>query len=322
MTRGIEKFSVEELEDALLKKRQAQRQSRLARLQAQGRVLDVTQVPLPGGRSGPVAPVAMDGIPQTASPAAGTRRTPPRWRWLANRALLLVELAALIGFLVLIVAMISSIRELNADAAALAAERSAVEQASVVAPTAEPVIDLVVLPGGHRPPVAGRPIVYQEVGFIPEHLLPLIDAYVPPPIPTPSVEQPRQIVIPAIDVNAPVVQGHEPEQLKKGVGQAIGSAMPGQDGNMVLSAHNDIYGEIFRHLDKLEPGDEVVVSTGRQSYTYVINQIFTVDPTAVEVMAPTDYASLTLISCYPYLVNNKRIIVKADLVDPPAGRDG
>ena len=84
---------------------------------------------------------------------------------------------------------------------------------------------------------------------------------------------------------------------------------------MVLSAHNDIYGEIFRHLDKLDVGDEVVVSTAQQSYTYVINEIRVVEPTAVEVMAPTEHASLTLISCYPYLVNNKRIVVFADLVE-------
>ena len=84
---------------------------------------------------------------------------------------------------------------------------------------------------------------------------------------------------------------------------------------MVLSAHNDIYGEIFRHLDKLAPGDEVVVSTSRQSYTYVVNEIRVVDPTDVWVMDPTEHASLTLISCYPYLINNKRIVVFADLVD-------
>lgn len=82
---------------------------------------------------------------------------------------------------------------------------------------------------------------------------------------------------------------------------------------MVLSAHNDIYGEIFRHLDKLSPGDEIIVSTERQSYTYIVRKIQVVDPTDVWVMAPTDYASTTLISCYPYQVNNKRIVIFADL---------
>ncbi len=39
-----------------------------------------------------------------------------------------------------------------------------------------------------------------------------------------------------------------------------------------------------------------------------------VEPTEVSVLAPTEYASTTLISCYPYRVNTQRIIVFADLV--------
>jgi sortase A len=38
-----------------------------------------------------------------------------------------------------------------------------------------------------------------------------------------------------------------------------------------------------------------------------------VQPTEVSVLAPTPQASLTLISCYPYLVDDKRIVVTADL---------
>lgn len=82
---------------------------------------------------------------------------------------------------------------------------------------------------------------------------------------------------------------------------------------MILAAHNDIYGEIFRDLDKLSPGDEFTVSTGARSYTYVVTKIEIVEPTEVDVMQPTDYASATLISCYPYRINTQRIVVFADL---------
>ncbi len=152
-----------------------------------------------------------------------------------------------------------------------------------------------------------------EAGEIPEHLLPIIDSYIPPPVPTPGPEQARRIQIPAIDLDKPIVQGDTWEQLKKGVGQHIGSGLPGEQGNIVLSAHNDIYGEIFRHLDQLGPGDEIIISTERQSYSYVIRELQVVDPTDVWVMSTTDHSSTTLISCYPYLVNNKRIVVFADL---------
>jgi sortase A len=137
---------------------------------------------------------------------------------------------------------------------------------------------------------------------------------VPPPLPTPGPEQARRIEIPAIGVDSTIVQGDTWDQLKKGVGQMVGSAQPGNEGNMVLSAHNDIFGEIFRNLDKLAPGDEIVVSTERNVYRYIVREIQVVKPTAVEVMAPTEHAQTTLISCYPYQINTDRIIVFADLI--------
>ncbi|MCA9934010.1 MAG: class D sortase, partial [Anaerolineales bacterium] len=180
-------------------------------------------------------------------------------------------------------------------------------------PTPTPIITLAVLPGGHKPPIEGLSPEPGEAGDIPAHLLPAINAYVPPPIPTPGPEQARRIQIPAIGVDKPIVQGDDWEQLKKGVGQHIGSAQPGQDGNLILSAHNDIFGEIFRYLDKLKPGDEIIISTEINTYTYVVRDIQRVKPTDVYVMDATDYPSSTLISCYPYQVNTHRIVVFADL---------
>ena len=81
----------------------------------------------------------------------------------------------------------------------------------------------------------------------------------------------------------------------------------------MLSAHNDVFGEIFRHLDQLQPGDEITVFSNLRSYTYVVEETLVVDPLYVEVVAPTTDATITLISCYPYLVNSQRIIVKGAL---------
>ena len=114
---------------------------------------------------------------------------------------------------------------------------------------------------------------------------------------------------------APIVQGTEWEQLKKGVGQVIGTANPGEKGNLVLSAHNDIFGELFRHLDKLQPKDRFTVYSNLRSYTYEISGWEVVEPTQVEVMAPTPNPTATLISCYPYLIDNMRIVVKAELIE-------
>jgi len=323
-----DKLTVEELQQLLYRKKRAQRRQRLQRMKTSGRLVDIAGLPPPN----PDPPLLLR---PNATPTGAMRRyslelegeteeiiddykeSRPRlqikWRWIANTILLLVELAAVVGFAAVMLGLWSTRQELNQELAQV--QRKESQSLALPTPTATPVIDVVILPSGHKPPVAGRPPEQGEAGDIPAHLLPAINAYIPPPIPTPSQEQARRIQIPSIDVDSPIFQGDNWEQLKKGVGQHIGSALPGQEGNLVLSAHNDIYGEIFRHLDKLSPGDEFIISTERQSYTYVIREIRVVKPTDVWVLAPTEHASSTLISCYPYQVNNQRIIVFADLAD-------
>jgi sortase A len=135
-------------------------------------------------------------------------------------------------------------------------------------------------------------------------------------IPTTGPEQARSIFIPALwELPAPVVQGDGWEQLKKGVAQHIGSSDPGRAGNLVLSAHNDIFGELFRDLDRLQPGDEIVVSTATREYVYRVTGLRIVQPTDVSVMEPTSNATITLISCYPYLIDTQRIVVFAELTE-------
>ena len=148
---------------------------------------------------------------------------------------------------------------------------------------------------------------------IPEHLRPIVQSLANIPIPTAAADQAIRLQIPALKVDAPIVQGDGWEQLKKGVGQNIGSANPGQEGNVILSAHNDVYGELFRYLDKLVPGDQVILYTQQRQYVYVVDRTAIVEPTAVEVMASTGNPTVTLISCYPYLKDKQRIVVFARL---------
>ncbi|MEM8859509.1 MAG: sortase, partial [Chloroflexota bacterium] len=283
-TKDLSNFSERDLREALYRKRYEERKSRLTRLKDEGRVVDLPAV---SGYQESYVPIPQDGAETPQSVSTG------RFRGLFNRSLLMIEIAAAVGFIWIVFSLVGSVRELNTEIQN-AQEVALAGIEPIATPTLSPVIDLILLPSGHKPPVEGQPIIYEEAGNIPSHLLPLVDAYIPPPAPTPAPQHPRQIEISKIGVNAPIFQGHEPEQLKKGVGHSIGTGLAGQMGNMVLSAHNDIYGEIFKNLDQLETGDEVVVSTGQSSYTYVVNLIDVVEPTAVEVMAPTDHSSLTL----------------------------
>lgn len=322
----LDDLSISELEQILYRKKRANRQERLRRMKAEGRLVVVdgqtsTFEPEEAGLTNGDLALATATAINSEDPASNeiddeaegesTLLSRIHWRWIGNRLLLFLEIGAVVGLVVIALLVWTTARELNQEIA----EVQEVQNQNVARPMPEatPIIGVVVLPSGHKPPVDGRPPEPGEAGEIPSHLLPIIDAYVPPPIPTPGPEQARRVQIPAITVDKPIVQGDDWEKLKKGVGQHIDSVLPGEDGNLVLSAHNDIYGEIFRELDKLKPGDEVIISTEKRSYTYVVNDIEVVEPTDVWVMGQTDHASATLISCYPYLVNNKRIVVFADL---------
>jgi sortase A len=303
--RAVEDLSIDELEEILRLRRREARLERLERYARAGRRSH--SAPLPDHR--PTPPPDDDPIPEIAhtSFVHDSRELDRKAR--RDRLLLIVEVVAAAGLVAVLIFAAMQLRDLNAEAASA--------QAGIAGElTATPVIRSVVLPGGHTPPTAseGARPNYDEV---PARLRPQVEQQfaLPAIASTQTPAQATRITISAIDVDAPVVQGDGWEQLKKGVGQHIGSADPGQVGNVVFSAHNDIYGEIFRHLDRLEAGDEVTVQTPRQSFTYRIEGWQIVEPTEVSVMDPTSEPTLTLISCYPYLVNSERIVVTATLVE-------
>jgi sortase A len=227
------------------------------------------------------------------------RSAPSRFGRARDRLLLVLEIGALVGLVAVVVVSLLNLKSLNAEYA---------EASLLPGPTATPTPFVEsILPSGHTPP--------EEPGAVPAHLRDLVEGEAPPAIaiPTPGPEAPTRIVIPALQVDALIVEGDSWEQLKLGVGHHAGTANPGERGNMVLSGHNDIYGEVFRHLDKLELGDEVTIYAGEQPYRYMVKAKQIVEPTEVRVLAPTTKPVTTLISCYPYMVDSHRVVVIAEL---------
>jgi len=292
-----EDLTVEELRRLLMDKRRSSRQDRLEYFRKTGRIVsiapDFETNSLDELRTSPLPEYDSDEQPQ---PRQRRRRT-------LDGFLLVVEILAVLGLVFVLFNGLDIIRQLNQEVV------QALEQPTL---TATPLIRAVVLPSGHTPPNAEGGAQPNEAE-IPEHLRPLVQSLASLPIPTPGPSQANRIQIPAIGVDAPVVQGDGWEQLKKGVGQHIGTANPGDQGNVVLSAHNDIFGEIFRHLDQLEPGDEVVVYTSQGAYVYTVIRTKVVEPTDVSVMDSTVESTITLISCYPYLIDDERIVVQGRL---------
>ncbi|MBI5945325.1 MAG: class D sortase [Chloroflexi bacterium] len=296
-----EELSVEELRRLLVEKRRGARKERLEHFRRTGRVVsvapDLADIDSQAHHSAPI----VDTVESSGSAPEPLPANPRRK--IMDRILLGVEVLAVVGLIAVLLNGLGLLRTLNTEVAA------ALKQETV---TPTPLIMAVVLPSGHIPPDAQGNTRPNEAE-IPDHLRPMVQSLANIPIPTPAPDQGIRIQIPALNLDAPIVQGDGWEQLKKGVGQYIGSADPGRDGNVVLSAHNDVYGELFRYLDKLAPGDQVIISTRQRQYIYIVDRTVLVEPTAVEVMASTGSPTVTLISCYPYLVDKQRIVVFARL---------
>ena len=297
-----EDLSVEELRRLLLEKRRVARSQRLEKFRRTGRAVDLAPDLPPASLQDWHA----DGMLEEEKPVAPGEQLISKRRLWTDRFLLGVEILAVLGLVALLVIGVSRFMEYNAEfAAALQGDTG----------EATPLITAVILPSGHTPPNAPGGVRPNEEE-IPEHLRPLVQSLANIPVPTTGPQQAVRIQIPGIDVDAPIVQGDGWEQLKKGVGQHVGSADPGENGNLVLSGHNDVYGEAFRYLDQLAAGDPIIIFTQQRQFIYTVTETRIVEPTQVEVMASTGEPTVTLISCYPYLVDKKRIVVFGELQNP------
>lgn len=105
-----------------------------------------------------------------------------------------------------------------------------------------------------------------------------------------------RVEIPKINLEAIVVEGASRKQLKIGPGRITTSALPGEVGNSVITAHRDTF---FRHLYELTKGDDILIRRNGEVFRYQVTGKKIVVPEDVSVLKPTKDAQLTLITCYP-----------------------
>ena len=124
-----------------------------------------------------------------------------------------------------------------------------------------------------------------------------------------------RLEIPRIGVDVMVLNGTDPETLRRSAGWMSETARPGDRGNAAIAAHRDTY---FRPLRQVRKGDEIQVTTLDASYQYRVQWTAVVAPDDVSVLEPTGKPALTLITCYPFYYVGKapqRFIVRATRQD-------
>ena len=185
------------------------------------------------------------------------------------------------------------------------------------------------LPGESQAAIASTPALLPETPLLaPDQSPPPLIAAAP--VITASAAQiPTRIVIPAINLDAPIetvgwsaVQGVSTWDIPNhfAAGWLKTSAPIGSTGNTVLDGHHNIYGEVFRHLVDLKAGDLIKVYSGDQTFVYEVTALHILPDRdqPIEVrrrnamwIQPTLDERLTLVTCWPYTNNTHRLIVVA-----------
>jgi sortase A len=118
-----------------------------------------------------------------------------------------------------------------------------------------------------------------------------------------------------VQLEAPVLEGTDDLTLNRGVGHIVGTARPGEEGNIGIAGHRDGF---FRALKDIRPGDTIELVTPLRTNKFTVDRIVLVRPDDVSVLRPRSVGSLTLVTCYPfYFIGSapQRYIVQASLAE-------
>ncbi len=142
-----------------------------------------------------------------------------------------------------------------------------------------------------------------------------------------------RILIPRINQNVPVIpvsprnlirrdwgalEKDIQEALRAGVVHYPGTALPGEDGNVVITGHSSYFPwdpgrfkDVFALLHDLQKDDRIVVYYNQQKYIYEVDSIKVILPEQVEVLDQKGGQRLTLLTCTPVGTNLKRLVIEA-----------
>lgn len=150
-----------------------------------------------------------------------------------------------------------------------------------------------------------------------------------------SVDASPQVIIPKINVQAPVVydvptidEKDVESGLERGIVHYVTTSNPGEQGNSVFFGHSSSnilnrgkYKFAFVLLSWLNEGDTFYLQKGGVRYVYKVFEKKIVPPSDVSVLNVVNghTATATLITCDPPGTNVNRLVVIGDQISPDAG---
>lgn len=150
------------------------------------------------------------------------------------------------------------------------------------------------------------------------------------PVDNEQVGPEPKIIIPKINVEAPLVYGITgfdediiQDGLQDGVVHYVNTARPGEKGNAVYLGHSSNngfnrgeYKYVFVLLFRLELDDTFVIHHEGTRYVYKVTNKQVIEPTDFSLIQPTSTPTVTLITCTPPGTNWKRLVIQAQQISP------
>ncbi len=125
--------------------------------------------------------------------------------------------------------------------------------------------------------------------------------------------------IPKLGIELPIYHGTDEGVLSRGVGHMENTALPvgGEGTHSVLTAHRGLPSStLFRHLDKLDPGDVFFINVLGEVHAYEVREQKIVWPDETDWLVHEEGKELTtLLTCEPYMINSHRLLVTAEKIE-------
>lgn len=135
------------------------------------------------------------------------------------------------------------------------------------------------------------------------------------PLPVPAD---NRLVIPDIGINEPILEGTNIGVISKGgTWRRPNTSEPTADDNTVIIGHRFFGSDAstFYNLDKVDVGQRMALYWEGKEIVYEVTEVKVVNPSAVEIEAPTTEKQLTLYTCTPIWTARDRLVVIAKPVD-------
>lgn len=121
------------------------------------------------------------------------------------------------------------------------------------------------------------------------------------------------LIIEKINLKMIIMDGVDEETLRVAAGRMPGTGKFDEIGNVVLAGHRSYtFGKYFNRLDELEPGDRIVVQTKDKKLEYEVYRKHVIEPDDISILEQSETEKiLTLFTCHPVVIANKRLVVHA-----------